>query len=112
MNIIVPVDFTPISLNAAQFAARMLTGQYDVTMILYHAYEDEKAEVVIKQQLRDLKDRLLDDSIVKIETMAECSSDFIESLERKVRHFDADLVVMAITEKSRLEQVINASNSL
>lgn len=112
MNIIVPTDFTPISLNAARFAAKMLTGQYEATMILYHVYEDAKQEGSVNQQLRELKERLLDEGIVKIECMAERSSDFIESLERKVRHLDAGLVVMAISEKSRLEQVINSSNSL
>ena len=112
MNIIVPVDFTPISLNAAYFASRMLAGQYDITLILYHVYEDAKSEGIVKQELRDLKERLMDEKVVKIECMAENSSDFIESLERKIRHFDADLLVMAISEKSRLEQVINGSNSL
>lgn len=114
MNIIVPIDFSPVSLNAAHFAARMLTGQYEASLILYHVYDDPSRESTVTLQLRHFKDRLLDESIVKIETVAECSNDFIESLDRKVRHLDAALVVMSITDpdKSRLEQVISSSNSL
>jgi len=112
MNIIVPVDFTPISLNAAQFAARMLVGQYETTLVLYHAYPGPADEEAAVGNLRRLKDALLDESIVHIETIAEESGDFLESLERKVRYMDAALVVMAITDKSKLEQAFLSSNSL
>lgn len=112
MNIIVPTDFSSISLNAAQFAARMLTGQYETTLILYHVYSDSKDAEEVTAKLRALKDQLIDESIVKIECVAEESDDFIESLDRKIRYTDAVLVVMAINDKSRLEQVISSSNSL
>lgn len=112
MNIIVPTDFSPISLNAAQFAARMLTGQYEATLILYHVYSDASDATEVNNQLRQLKDQLLDESIVKIECVAEESDDFIESLDRKVRYLDAILVVMSVNDKSKLEQVISPSNSL
>ena len=112
MNIIVPTDFSPISLNSVQFAAKMLSSQYETTLILYHVYENEKNAEEAKNNLRDLKDRLLDENIVKIETIAELSDDFIESLDRKVRYLDAALVVMAVNDKSKLEQVISSSNSL
>jgi nucleotide-binding universal stress UspA family protein len=112
MNIIVPTDFTSISLNAAQFAARMLAGQYEATLILYHVYESAKDADDANDQLRALKDQLIDESIVKIECVAEQSDDFVESLDRKIRYSDAALVVMAINDKSRMEQVISSSNSL
>jgi nucleotide-binding universal stress UspA family protein len=112
MNIIVPVDFSPVSLNAAEFAARMLTGQYDTHLILFHAYDQASEAAEAAARLKQLKDHLLNESIVKIECVAEESSDFIEALERKVRHLDASLLVMAVNEKSRLEQVISMSNSL
>jgi nucleotide-binding universal stress UspA family protein len=112
MNIIVPTDFTPISLNAAQFAAQMLAGQYEANLILYHVYSDAKEANEAQAKLKELKDRLLDDSIVKIECVAEESDDFIESLDRKIRYADAVLVVMSINDKSRMEQVISSSNSL
>ena len=112
MNIIVPTDFSPVSLNAAEFAAKMLAGQYEATLVLYHVYSDPNGAIEAHNQLRQLKDQLLDESIIKIETIAEQNDDFIEGLERKVRYMDAALVVMAINEKSKLEQVINGSNSL
>ena len=112
MNIIVPTDFSPISLNAAHFAAKMLVGQYGANLILYNVYgnSDEVADATAK--LRELKDSLIDENVINIECVAEQSDDFVESLERKVRYTDAVLVVMAINEKSRLEQVISSSNSL
>ena len=112
MNIIVPTDFSAISLNAARFAAHMLTGQYDAHLILFHVYKDESNVNEVQQALRKVKDHLLDDSIVKIEIVAEKSDDFIECLEKKVRYLDADLVVMAVNEKTKIEQAITPSNSL
>lgn len=112
MNIIVPTDFLPVSLNAAQFAARMLTGQYEATLVLYHVYEGASAAEEARTKLQQLKDQLLDESIVKIECVAEESSDFVESLDRKIRYLDAGLVVMAVNDKSKLEQVISPSSSL
>ena len=37
-TVIVPVDFSETSLHAARYAARLLTGHYGVTIILYHSY--------------------------------------------------------------------------
>ena len=112
MNIIVPLDFSENSLNAAHFTSRMLTGNYGAILYLYHTYEKDKDASEALSQLESLKKKLMEDSIVKIEIVSEQSDDFIESLERKVRHLDADLVVMSIREKSRLEQAIDNSNSL
>jgi nucleotide-binding universal stress UspA family protein len=112
MYIIVPVDFSTTSLNAAHFASRMLAGQYEAILLLYHVYDDPKKENQVKEELNNLKDSLLDENLEKIEVLAEQSDDFIESLDRKLRHLDAALVVMAIGDKSRLEQVIGGSNSL
>src|SRR5439155_4452813 len=112
MNIIVPIDFSVISLNAARFAASMLNGQYDTNLVLYHVYSNAKEENDVKLDLEKIKESLLNEHIVKIECMAEEGGDFIDCFERKVRHLDAALVVMAITDKSRLEQVFAGSNSL
>ncbi|HEX6334474.1 MAG TPA: universal stress protein, partial [Flavisolibacter sp.] len=80
--------------------------------ILYHVFDDEEGEHEVSNRLRALKDKLLDENIIKVEWIAEYSYNFIESLERKVRHLDAALVVMGVTEKSKLEQVVAGSNSL
>ena len=80
MNIIVPTDFSAISVNAAQFATRMLAGQYEATLILYHVYGNENEGAEALAALRELKDRLVDEAVVKIEIAAEQSNDFIDAL--------------------------------
>jgi len=90
----------------------MLVGQYETTLLLYHVYDDAKKESEVKQELTQLKESLQDEDMVRIETLAEQSDDLIESLDRKVRYLDAGLVVMAIGDKSRFEQVMGGSNSL
>ena len=112
MNIIVPTDFSPASINAAEFAAKMLGGQYEASLVLYHVYSHEKDAADAKAKLRQLKDQLIDESIIKIEPIAEQGNDFIESLDRKARYLDAALIVMAVNDKSKLEQAISSSNSL
>jgi nucleotide-binding universal stress UspA family protein len=112
MTIIVPTDFSTTANNAAFYAGRMLTGNYDTSMVLFHVYNDpdEKDEVI--EFLQQLKDEILSVSIVKIECRWVQSSDFIESLERLIRHLDARLVVMGISGKNKLEQVLFGSNTL
>jgi nucleotide-binding universal stress UspA family protein len=112
MNIIVPTDFSTTSFNAARFAARMITGQYDAKLVLYHGYENEKEAATVSSELQSVKDQLLEEGIISIECVGEQTSDLMESLQRKVRHLDAALVVMAINDKSRLEQVLSGNNPL
>jgi nucleotide-binding universal stress UspA family protein len=112
MNIIVPLDFSDNSLNAAHFTSRMLTGNYGAVLYLYHTYEKAKDAAQATAQMETIRKKLMEDSIVKIEILAEESSDFIESLERKVRHLDADLVVMSVKDKNKFEQAFDSSNSL
>ena len=38
-RVIIPVDFSETSLNAARYTARMLAGKEDATAILYTNYE-------------------------------------------------------------------------
>lgn len=112
MNIIVPVDFSALSVNAARFAVHMIHGQPNTQIFLYHVYANEANGAEVSDALQKMKDALVDESFVRIECLAEQSDDFIESLDRKIRHLDASLVVMAVNEKSKLEQVISGSNSL
>ncbi len=50
--------------------------------------------------------------IAKIDCKTEESGDFIDSLDRLARHTGAQLIVMGITGKSRLEKVFLGSNTL
>jgi nucleotide-binding universal stress UspA family protein len=112
MTVIVPTDFSATANNAAFYAAKMLTGNYDTNMVLFHVYSDpdEKDEVI--EYLHQLKDEILSVGIVKIDVRWQESGDFIDSLGSLVRHLDARLVVMGISGKNKLEQVIFGSNTL
>ena len=112
MTIIVPTDFSAVANNAAKYAAQLITGDYDTHLILYHVYEKTSEEKEAIELLGKLKDELQESSIAKIETRAEESSDFVESLTRFSRHHNAQLIVMGITGKSRLEKVFLGSNTL
>ncbi|NOT52651.1 MAG: universal stress protein [Chitinophagaceae bacterium] len=111
-NIIVPVDFSETSLNAARYATKLLTGHYGVNMILHHVYNDVKDADKMSRKLEELKEDLREVGIVKMEVLAEPGSDFIEELEKLARHREADLVIMGITGRSPLSQSLVGSNTL
>ena len=111
-TVIVPTDFSPNANNAAFYAGKMLTGNYDVELILYHVYEKENEAEESIRTLNDLRDVISQQSITKIECRSVQGDDFIESLDRLARHTDAQLIVMGISTKSKLGQVFFGSNTL
>ena len=111
-TVIVPVDFSSTSLHAADYAAKLLTGHYGVTLILYHSYSKASEAQKIEQDLEELKKQLMEKNIVKIEILAHQEDDFVDGLARAVRHKVANLVIMGITGKSALAQVFFGSNTL
>jgi nucleotide-binding universal stress UspA family protein len=111
-TVIVPVDFSATSDNAADYAAKMLTGVYDASLILYHMYEKPAEEGATEEQLTSLKTKLSSKHAVKIETIAVQGDDLITEIIRVVRHRHANMVVMGITGKTALEQVFMGSNTL
>lgn len=112
-TVIVPIDFSDTSLNAADYAARFLAGHYGVEIILYHCYDTELGEENSLENLGNLKNRLLDIAPLNITLLAEKTDDFLEELEKLARHRQADLVIMGITGgRSRTEQRFMGSNAL
>jgi nucleotide-binding universal stress UspA family protein len=111
-TVVVPVDFSITSMNAAHYAANMLTGAYGANLILYHMYEKDDEEALANEQLGHLKKDMVKHGIVKIETMSVKGDDVVDEIERVVNHRHADLVVMGITGKSGLEQVFFGGNTL
>ncbi len=111
-TVIVPVDFSDTSLHAARYASQLLVGHYGVTLILYHSYSKASELAEAKENLENLKAELMQSYIVKIEILAHEESDFVEGLERAARHRRADLVIMGITGKSAIAQVLFGSNTL
>jgi len=111
-TVIVPVDFSETSLNAARYAVQLLTGHYGVNMILHHVYEKSSYASEANEKLEKLKAELRHIGIVKINTLAEESSDFIRELEKLARHQQADMIIMGITGRTTLEQSLIGSNTL
>lgn len=112
LTILVPTDFSATANNAVRYAARMLRGQYDATLVIYNVYEKATEEADTEATLVKLKEELLEETPIKIETRCEESGDFIGSLDRLARHLSAGLIVMGITGRNRLEQLFFGSNTL
>lgn len=111
-TVIVPVDFSDTSINAARYAVRLLTGHYGVNMILHHVYEKPGQSAEANQRLETLKEELMTIGIVKMTLLAEEGSDFIAELDKLARHQQADLIIMGITGRSPLGQTFFGSNTL
>src|SRR6266498_4200809 len=101
-TVIVPVDFSTTSLNAATYAVKMLAGSYDTDLILYHMYEKKNEEAVANQQLMNLQQALSMGSPLRMESIAVHGPDLMHDIERVVNHRHASLVVMGITGKTAL----------
>jgi nucleotide-binding universal stress UspA family protein len=102
MKVIVPVDFSDISLNAAGFTAQMLHGRYGAKMVLYHVYREEKEAALVYKNLEWLQESYQLKHAIKIECKAEYGDNFINCLTRLARFEDADLVVMAVTARNKI----------
>jgi len=111
-TVIVPVDFSDTSLNAARYAVKLLSGHEGVELILYHMYQKENEEEVSKENVENLKNELLQVANVNISTLTELGDVFIDELEKLARHREADLVIMGITGRSSLAQIFIGSNAL
>jgi nucleotide-binding universal stress UspA family protein len=111
-TVICPVDFSPTSLHAAHYAAQLLVGHYGVTLILYHSYAKPADEANAVSNLEKLKAGLMENHPTKIEILSFHDTDFVEGLEKTARHRNADLVIMGITGKSAIGQVLFGSNTL
>lgn len=111
-TIIIPTDFSATATNAAFFAAKMLEGQHNVNVILYHVFEKEAHESGANESLQKLKKNLEEVTVLKYECIAVKGDDIIEEIVRVVRHRQANLVIMGITGKSGIAKVFMGSNTL
>lgn len=111
-DVIIPVDFSETSLNAARYAAAMLSGKSDTKVILYNMFRDEEESVTSGQYLESLRAELEQKGVQYIECIKEQGSDFIDSLGRLAYQKTAELIVMGITEKDEWRQLFTGSNTL
>jgi nucleotide-binding universal stress UspA family protein len=111
-TVIIPVDFSETSLNAARYAAQLLAGQKNVNIILYHSYTKPVEAEHANGAIENIKTELLNDLDLQIETLAYEEPDFVDGLEKTARHRRADLIIMGITGRSAIAQVFFGSNTL
>jgi nucleotide-binding universal stress UspA family protein len=111
-TVIVPIDFSETSLHAARFAADFLAGTQGINIILYHSFSKAAELATVEQNLDELKNELLRDNVLQVETLAHQGDNFVEELNRAVRHKGADLVIMGITGRNAIAQVFIGSNTL
>jgi nucleotide-binding universal stress UspA family protein len=88
-TVIIPVDFSETSLNAARYAAGMLSGKQDTHIILFNLYEHDDEYETAGNYLNSL-----------------------DSLERLAYQKSATLIVMGITGKAGLKKALVGSNTL
>ncbi|MEO7766407.1 MAG: universal stress protein [Ferruginibacter sp.] len=111
-TVIVPVDFSSTSLHTARYAAQLMVGHVGVHMLVYHGYSKPSEEKESQEGLDKLKEELVADFAINVETLIYKSDDFPEGLQRVARHRKADLIIMGITGKSALAQIFFGSNTL
>lgn len=111
-RVIVPVDFSETSLNAARFTAQMLAGKKDTVAILYNNYESAGDYDVVVGYQESLKREFLARGVEKVEYENEMGGDLIENISRMAHTSRATLIVMGITGKSEVRQAMFGSNTL
>lgn len=110
-TVIVPLDFSETSLNAAHYAAGMYKNRADVKLILYHYHTSGENISTINNYLDSLKNEL-SESIANVETVAESGDNFIDSLSAFAHVRRAYMIVMGLTGKSPITQRFSGSNTL
>jgi nucleotide-binding universal stress UspA family protein len=111
-RIIIPVDFSDTSLNAARFAAKMLAGKPDTLVILYHNYSNDSEYDIHKSYIESLQQELLDKGDTAVEYELEKGGDLIDNLDRLAHTRRATLIVMGLTGRSEMQQKFIGSNTL
>ncbi|HEX7845036.1 MAG TPA: universal stress protein [Chitinophagaceae bacterium] len=111
-RIIIPVDFSDTSFNAARFAAQMLAGKKDALTILYHNYTDKGDQEIAKSYLESLKSELLEKGDMTVECEMEMGGDLVTNLDRLAHTRRATLITMGITGRSSIQQKFIGSNTL
>lgn len=111
-NVIIPVDFSEVSLNAARYAVALLKKQEQTHVLLYSMFEDLDEAGTTAEYLESLKKEFNEKGITSVETVKEQGDDFIDSLDRLAFQKAASLIVMGITGRSPLGQAFIGSHAL
>ena len=110
-TVIVPLDFSQTSFNAAHYAANMYKGRNSTRLILYHFYAQGESTEMAQHYLDSLKNELAAPGLT-VETELESGDDLIDSLAAFAHVIGAYLIVMGLTGKTPAEQRFSGSNTL
>jgi len=111
-RVIIPVDFSETSLNAARYTAQMLAGKEDTVAILYHNYESLDDHDTSLNYQESLRQEFLRAGVKSVECEGEMGGDLIDNITRLAHTIRATLIIMGITGKSAIRQVMFGSNTL
>lgn len=111
INVIVPLDFSETSFNAAEYAADMYANRPDINIILYHYYASGEDISPARTFLDSLKAKL-SSKVTNIETALESGANFIDRLAAFSHVKRAYMIVMGLTGKTPMAQRFSGSNTL
>jgi nucleotide-binding universal stress UspA family protein len=110
-TVIIPLDFSTTSFNAAHYAANMYKGRTSAKLILYHFYNKGEDTSTAENFLNSLKAEL-SASVSNVETELESGDNFIDSLAKFAHVKGAFMIVMGLTGKTPMAQRFSGSNTL
>ena len=110
-RVIIPIDFSETSLNAARFTAKMLAGKENAVAVLYNNYE-MKVTMMCRGYQESLKKEFHACGVETMECENEMGGDLIENISRLAHTTRATMIVMGITGKSEVRQAMFGSNTL
>ena len=84
-DIIIPIDFSETSLNAARYAAALLSNRNDTHVILYNMFHDQDESETAGQYLESLKAEMEQKGVTNIECIKELGEDLIDHKNLLVR---------------------------
>jgi len=111
IQVIVPLDFSETSFNAAHYTAGLYNRRQDVNVILYHYHEAGEDDSVARNYLSSLQTELKA-FLPNIEIALESGNNFIDSLSAFAHVKRAFMIVMGLTGKTPMEQRFSGSNTL
>src|ERR1041384_3959375 len=111
-RVIVPIDFSETSLNAANFTGQMLSGKKDAMVYLYHNFSHHNEAATSAESLENIRKDLLAKGISSVECITEYGGDLIDNLTKLAEVQRASLFIMGITGRSGLSNIFMGSNTL
>ena len=111
INVIVPLDFSETSFNAAEYAADMYADRKDMNIILYHFYAAGEDKTNAQKFLNSLKDKL-SSRVPNMEIALESGANFIDSLSAFSHAKRAYMIIIGLTGKTPLAQRFSGSNTI